>query len=108
MLDPVLKVLIAYLVGGVLGSLVLGRLRGVDIRSMGSGNAGATNALRTQGKLFGLAVLIIDVAKGVLVVRWLPAAVRPSSGSRAHRAQDARSHSPTAFRAARRWIWPTC
>jgi glycerol-3-phosphate acyltransferase PlsY len=77
MLDFILKVLIAYLIGGVLGSLVLGRLRGVDIRSMGSGNAGATNALRTQGKLFGLLVLIIDIAKGVLVVRLLPTAMLP-------------------------------
>jgi glycerol-3-phosphate acyltransferase PlsY len=75
--DYLVKVLIAYLVGGILGSLVLGKLRGVDIRSMGSGNAGATNALRTQGKLFGLLVLVIDVLKGVLVVRWLPTAVLP-------------------------------
>jgi glycerol-3-phosphate acyltransferase PlsY len=71
------KILVAYLIGGLLGSLILGALRGVDIRSLGSGNAGATNALRTQGKLFGLLVLIIDVAKGVLVVHWLPAAVLP-------------------------------
>jgi glycerol-3-phosphate acyltransferase PlsY len=71
------KILVAYLIGGLLGSLILGALRGVDIRSLGSGNAGATNALRTQGKLFGLLVLIIDVAKGVLVVHWLPAAVFP-------------------------------
>jgi acyl phosphate:glycerol-3-phosphate acyltransferase len=72
-----LKVLIAYLVGGVLGSLVLGKLRGVDIRKQGSGNAGATNALRTQGKLFALCVLIIDVAKGVWAVRYLPALALP-------------------------------
>jgi glycerol-3-phosphate acyltransferase PlsY len=72
-----LKVLIAYLVGGVLGSLVLGKLRGVDIRKQGSGNAGATNALRTQGKLFALCVLIIDIAKGVWAVRYLPALPLP-------------------------------
>jgi glycerol-3-phosphate acyltransferase PlsY len=78
MLDPILKIIIAYLIGGILGSLVLGKLRGVDIRSMGSGNAGATNALRTQGRLFGLLVLIIDIAKGVLVVRWLPTATLPA------------------------------
>jgi glycerol-3-phosphate acyltransferase PlsY len=80
MLELGIKTLIAYLVGALLGSLILGRLRGVDIRSMGSGNAGATNALRTQGKLFGLLVLLIDVAKGVLVVRWLPAAALPLVG----------------------------
>jgi glycerol-3-phosphate acyltransferase PlsY len=80
MLELGVKILAAYLLGTVLGSLVLGRLRGVDIRSMGSGNAGATNALRTQGKLFGFLVLGVDIAKGVLAVRWLPAAVLPGVG----------------------------
>ena len=80
MLELGVKLLLAYLIGTVLGSLVLGRLRGVDIRRMGSGNAGATNALRTQGKLFGLAVLVIDVAKGVIAVRWLPMAALPGIG----------------------------
>jgi glycerol-3-phosphate acyltransferase PlsY len=80
MLELGVKLLLAYLIGTLLGSLVLGRWRGVDIRSMGSGNAGATNALRTQGKLFGFAVLFIDIAKGVLVVLWLPAAALPGIG----------------------------
>ena len=80
MLELGVKSLLAYLLGTVLGSLVLGRLRGVDIRSMGSGNAGATNAMRTQGKWFGLLVLLIDVAKGVIAVWWLPAAVLPGIG----------------------------
>jgi len=80
MLELGVKLLLAYLIGTLLGSLVLGRLRGVDIRSMGSGNAGATNALRTQGKLFGLAVLLIDVAKGVFAVLWLPPAALPGIG----------------------------
>jgi glycerol-3-phosphate acyltransferase PlsY len=80
MLELGVKVLVAYLLGTLLGSLILGRLRGVDIRSMGSGNAGATNALRTQGKLFGFLVLLIDVAKGVFAVWWLPAAALPAVG----------------------------
>ena len=80
MLELGVKLLLAYLIGTLLGSLVLGRLRGVDIRSMGSGNAGATNALRTQGKLFGFVVLFIDVAKGVVAVLWLPLAVLPGIG----------------------------
>jgi glycerol-3-phosphate acyltransferase PlsY len=80
MLELGVKMLLAYLLGTVLGSLVLGRLRGVDIRALGSGNAGATNALRTQGKWFGLTVLVIDVAKGVIAVWWLPAAVLPGIG----------------------------
>ncbi|MGO9935237.1 MAG: glycerol-3-phosphate 1-O-acyltransferase PlsY [Steroidobacteraceae bacterium] len=80
MLELGLKLVMAYLLGTALGSLILGLFRGVDIRSMGSGNAGATNALRTQGKLFGFLVLLIDIAKGILAVRWLPAAVLPGIG----------------------------
>jgi glycerol-3-phosphate acyltransferase PlsY len=80
MLELALKALIAYLLGTILGSLILGRLRGVDIRSMGSGNAGATNALRTQGKVFGLSVLILDIGKGVAAVRWVPALILPAVG----------------------------
>jgi acyl phosphate:glycerol-3-phosphate acyltransferase len=77
MLELGVKILIAYLLGALLGSLVLGYLRGVDIRRLGSGNAGATNALRTQGKLFGLLVLLIDLGKGVFAVLYLPAALLP-------------------------------
>jgi len=77
MLELGLKVLISYLLGSVNGSLLLGRLRGVDIRSMGSGNAGGTNALRTQGKAFALLVMLIDVGKGWLAAGWLPYADLP-------------------------------
>ena len=80
MLELGVKILIAYLLGAMLGSLILGRARGVDIRRMGSGNAGATNALRTQGKIFGLLVLVIDIAKGLFAVWWLPTAVLPQIG----------------------------
>jgi len=72
-MDFCLKVLLAYLLGSVVGSLVVGRLRGgVDIRKLGSGNAGSTNALRTQGLAFGIWVIVIDVAKGWLAAAWLP------------------------------------
>src|ERR1700734_1960914 len=80
MLELGVKLLLAYLLGTLLGSLLLGRLRGVDIRNMGSGNAGATNALRTQGKLFGFLVLVVDIAKGLFAVWWLPTAVLPGLG----------------------------
>jgi glycerol-3-phosphate acyltransferase PlsY len=72
MLELGIKALIAYLLGTLLGSLLLGPLWGVDIRRLGSGNAGATNALRTQGKVFGLAVLLIDILKAVVAVAWVP------------------------------------
>jgi glycerol-3-phosphate acyltransferase PlsY len=80
MLELGVKILIAYLLGAMLGSLILGRVRGVDIRRMGSGNAGATNALRTQGKIFGFLVLVIDIAKGLFAVWWLPTAALPLIG----------------------------
>ncbi len=80
MLELGLKTLVAYLLGALVGSLILGRLRGVDIRALGSGNAGATNALRTQGKAFGLAVLVLDVAKGALAAAWIPGLAIPGVG----------------------------
>jgi glycerol-3-phosphate acyltransferase PlsY len=77
-MDFGIKVLLAYLLGSVVGSLVVGRLKGgVDIRKMGSGNAGATNAIRTQGAAFGITVIIIDIAKGWLAAGWLPGVVLP-------------------------------
>jgi glycerol-3-phosphate acyltransferase PlsY len=72
MLELGTKTLLAYLLGALLGSLIIGRLRNVDIRTMGSGNAGGTNALRTQGLGFGLLVLAIDIGKGVIAVGLLP------------------------------------
>jgi len=75
-----LKALIAYLLGSVIGSLVLGQLRGVDIRTQGSGNAGGTNALRTQGWAFALGVIVIDVGKALLAVGWLPSLALPGIG----------------------------
>ncbi len=67
-----LTVALAFALGGVLGGSLMGRLRGVDLRAAGSGNIGATNALRTQGSGFALGVLVIDAGKGVLAVLCLP------------------------------------
>jgi glycerol-3-phosphate acyltransferase PlsY len=73
MLDPGSKILLSYLIGSIMGSMVMGRLRGgVDIRTMGSGNAGSTNALRTQGWLFAVGVIIIDLGKGVFATAIIP------------------------------------
>jgi glycerol-3-phosphate acyltransferase PlsY len=72
-MDFALKVLLAYLLGSVVGSLVIGRLRGgVDIRKLGSGNPGSTNALRTQGLAFGIWVIVIDVVKGIVAAALIP------------------------------------
>ena len=75
-MDFALKVVLAWLLGSLVGSLILGRLRGgPDLRSQGSGNAGSTNAWRTRGAAFGLGVFVIDAGKGWLAVRALaPAA----------------------------------
>lgn len=60
--------LVAYVLGSIPVGLVVGRLYGVDIRTLGSGNIGATNVLRNLGKVAGLVVFVIDVFKGVLAV----------------------------------------
>ena len=94
-------ILAAYLLGSLSGSLLLGRLRGVDIRTQGSGNAGGTNALRTQGWKFALGVVLVDVGKGALAA-WLGLHYAP--------AQEAFSlHAlayTCAFAAAVGHVWP--
>ena len=87
-MDFSLKVLLAYLLGSVVGSLIVGRIRGgVDIRKLGSGNPGSTNALRTQGLAFGIWVIVIDVVKGwiaaALLPLWAIPGVPPASGASA-------------------------
>jgi glycerol-3-phosphate acyltransferase PlsY len=65
----------AYLLGSIPTGYLAGRLlKGIDIRQHGSGSTGATNVLRTLGKGPALAVLLVDVLKGVaaiLLARWL-------------------------------------
>jgi glycerol-3-phosphate acyltransferase PlsY len=70
MLELGIKVLLSYLLGSLNGSLIIGKFTGVDIRSVGSGNAGGTNALRTQGTWFAVGVMVIDISKG-FVSAWL-------------------------------------
>lgn len=68
-------IVVAYLIGSLSPSVMLGRLvRGVDVRKHGSGNAGATNAFRVLGVRLGIAVLLLDVLKGfapVFAARYL-------------------------------------
>lgn len=81
--ELILKAALAYLLGNIMGGHLVGRLRGgVDLRAVGSGNVGATNALRTQGTRFALMVLAIDIGKGVagaLLVPMLPIGFGDSS-----------------------------
>lgn len=101
---PVLSlalIVVAYLLGSLSGSLLLGRLRGVDIRTQGSGNAGGTNALRTQGWKFALGVVVVDVGKGALAA-WLGLRLGPAQESfPAHALAYA-----SAFAATLGHVWP--
>jgi glycerol-3-phosphate acyltransferase PlsY len=66
-----LAVAIAYALGGIPFGLIIVNLKtGGDVRQSGSGNIGATNALRTAGRIAGTLTLILDAAKGWLAV-WL-------------------------------------
>ncbi|HVS76859.1 MAG TPA: glycerol-3-phosphate 1-O-acyltransferase PlsY [Steroidobacteraceae bacterium] len=78
MTELLVKAVLSYLLGSIVGSLLVGRLRGgVDIRRLGSGNAGGTNALRTQGKAFAFWVLLIDIGKGWMATGLLAPARLP-------------------------------
>ena len=68
MLELGLALVFAYLVGSINFSLALGRLRKIDVRKVGSGNAGATNALRAAGLPFAAVVMIGDFGKAVVAV----------------------------------------
>ena len=70
MIGLLIKIILSYLLGSVSGSMVMGSLRQVDIREQGSGNAGGTNAFRTEGFKFALFVVLIDIGKGFLAA-WL-------------------------------------
>ncbi len=70
---PLLALALAYLIGGIPFGYLLVRLKtGEDVRSMGSGNIGATNVLRTSGRAVAVATLLLDIAKGFFAV-WLAA-----------------------------------
>ncbi len=60
--------LVTYLVGSINFGLILGYIQGLDLRSQGSGNAGATNALRILGTRSGIFVFIGDALKGYLAL----------------------------------------
>ena len=62
--------LFAYLVAAIPMGVLVGLARGVDIRQLGSGNIGATNAVRVLGKKLGIAVFLLDLLKAYLPVLW--------------------------------------
>jgi acyl phosphate:glycerol-3-phosphate acyltransferase len=100
-IELLLKGGLSYLLGSIVGGLIIGSLKGgVDIRTLGSGNAGATNALRTLGRGAALGVFVIDVAKGWvatgLVAPWEPMAALWGPGLAA------------VVPGAREWSVPVC
>jgi glycerol-3-phosphate acyltransferase PlsY len=64
----ILFIFISYLLGSISGSLLLGKFKNIDIRKLGSGNAGGTNALRSVGPLFAFGTIFIDILKGYLPI----------------------------------------
>ena len=77
---PILALIVAYLVGSVPTAYLVGRANGVDLRTVGSGNLGATNVFRTLGWKAGLFVYVVDMAKGALPVGLLPSVVGVAGG----------------------------
>jgi acyl phosphate:glycerol-3-phosphate acyltransferase len=73
-IHPVAGLVVAYLAGSIPSAYIAGRLHGVDLRTVGSGNLGATNVVRTLGKKVGIPVYVVDTLKGLLPVLLLPAA----------------------------------
>ena len=71
----------SYLVGSIPFGFLAGCIRGVDVRTVGSGNIGATNVFRTLGPGPGIATFMLDMAKGVAAVRIAPWAVWSAAGA---------------------------
>ncbi|MEN2993837.1 MAG: glycerol-3-phosphate 1-O-acyltransferase PlsY [Thermodesulfovibrio sp.] len=71
----IIFILFAFFLGSIPWGYIIGKLKGIDLRQVGSGNIGATNVLRTIGKKEALITLLLDISKGaipVLVVRIVP------------------------------------
>ncbi len=67
-MEKLLLPVIGYLIGSILFGEIVAKLKGVDIRSVGSGNVGATNVSRALGKKYGVLVFSLDALKGFLPV----------------------------------------
>jgi acyl phosphate:glycerol-3-phosphate acyltransferase len=66
--NQAIALVVAYLLGAMPFALIAGKLHGVDLRIAGSGNLGATNVFRTLGRTAGIAVMVLDIAKGTAAV----------------------------------------
>ena len=71
MLAYIIVVVAAYFLGSIPTGYLAARAKGIDIRTVGSGNIGATNAMRVLGKPAGITVLLVDALKGYAAVAWV-------------------------------------
>ncbi len=60
--------IVAYMIGNINPAIILGKIKGIDIRKEGSGNAGMTNTIRVMGLAAGITVFAVDVLKGFIAV----------------------------------------
>jgi len=67
-IKTIFAVVFAYLLGSIPTGFIFGKMKGIDIRKIGSGNVGATNALRILGTKIGIVTLLIDILKGFLAI----------------------------------------
>lgn len=67
-----LLIIFAYLLGSVPFGLLIAKMHGIDLRKVGSGNIGATNAARTLGKKWGTLCFVLDVLKGLIPMLMVP------------------------------------
>ena len=65
----VLTLIIAYALGNINPAIILGKIKGIDIRKEGSGNAGMTNTIRVMGLKAGITVFVVDVLKAFVAVK---------------------------------------
>lgn len=75
MLENVLYIVLAYLIGSIPFGYLAGKLNGIDLREHGSKNIGATNAVRVLGKKWGIPVFVCDFLKGYLPLTYVIAAL---------------------------------
>ena len=71
LLSYIVTALVAYLLGSIPTGYLVAKSRGVDIRTVGSGNIGATNVFRILGKPAGIFVLVVDALKGFVACRFV-------------------------------------
>ena len=71
-MNIIICLVISYLIGSLSGSLILGKIKNIDVRKYGSGNAGGTNTFRIIGPLSAVIVTMIDILKGYIAVKYIP------------------------------------